>query len=136
MCPTIPNGNPPGRAQDPEYLFNDDQRVDYLESVGMALLRAGWSLDLPNSRGRSVRALLQEAQSVAKVREEAHAWHFQGFNKLRSSPIVALTSLIVLEVSACCHLLGSMVSTGRWSAHENACMPSCAVTPMALDPGP
>lgn len=47
-------------------LYRDEERVDYLEGAGTALLRRGWSLDLPNRDGLTVRQALAEAQGLAR----------------------------------------------------------------------
>lgn len=49
-------------------MYRDDERTDYLEGLGTVLLRAGWSLDLPNARGRTARQLLRVGQQHARAK--------------------------------------------------------------------
>lgn len=56
------------QLSDPDQLYRDDERIDFLEGVGTALVRAGWSLDLPNAKGRTPRRLLQLSHHIAEVR--------------------------------------------------------------------
>lgn len=52
---------------DQDLMYRDDDRIEFLEGVGSALVRAGWSLDLPNGKGRTVRRLLQLSHHIAEV---------------------------------------------------------------------
>lgn len=58
-------------VSDPDFLYRDDRRIGYLEAVGTALVRAGWSLDLPNGKGRTVQRLLQLSHHIAEAKREA-----------------------------------------------------------------
>ncbi|KAL4449464.1 hypothetical protein ABPG77_007108 [Micractinium sp. CCAP 211/92] len=59
------------QLSDPDQLYRDDERIDFLEGVGTALVRAGWSLDLPNAKGRTPRRLLQLSHHIAEAKREA-----------------------------------------------------------------
>ncbi|KAL4443835.1 hypothetical protein ABPG75_011572 [Micractinium tetrahymenae] len=58
-------------VSDPDMLYRDDERIEFLEGVGTALIRAGWSLDLPNGKGRTARRLLQLSHHIAEAKREA-----------------------------------------------------------------
>lgn len=56
---------------DQDLMYRDDDRIEFLEGVGSALVRAGWSLDLPNGKGRTVRRLLQLSHHIAEAKRGA-----------------------------------------------------------------
>lgn len=51
------------QVRDVEDMFGDADRVHYLDTVGRALMQAGWSMDLPNRKGNTCAKLLQLCRS-------------------------------------------------------------------------
>ena len=47
----------------------DDERTDHLKWLGTVLLRAGWSLDLPNAHRRTARQLPRVGQQYARAKQ-------------------------------------------------------------------